>query len=203
MKLAKFSAKFVAKFRRSLEGNFRASFAGENRQKHFPPKLHRKFHHQTSLRGSGLRRALQKSCIQRVWESWQTTQIMQVQEKKWSSHLLEGLVCQHACSPQFVRTPTPRAGSNVGTLWKFSRKILKTRRAPDYSSNLCPPKIWSIWLFRVCFGPASFLFFLYERPKNTPWKKSYRPYFRQAQIRWVIWCSSKNRLSLSPSPPWG
>ena len=53
-KLAKFSAKLVANFRRSLEEDFRASFAGENRQKHFPPKLHRKFHHQTSLRGSGL-----------------------------------------------------------------------------------------------------------------------------------------------------
>ena len=54
----KFSAKLVANFRRSLEGDFRASFAGENRQKHFPPKLHRRFHHQTSLRGSGLWRAL-------------------------------------------------------------------------------------------------------------------------------------------------
>ena len=41
-----------------LEGDLRASFAGEKRQKHFPPKLHRKFHHQTSLRGSGLWRAL-------------------------------------------------------------------------------------------------------------------------------------------------
>ena len=59
VKLAKFSAKLVANFRRSLEGDFRASFAGENRQKHFPPKLHRKFHHQTSLRGSGLWRALE------------------------------------------------------------------------------------------------------------------------------------------------
>ena len=59
MKLEKFSAKLVANFRRSLEGDFRASFAWENRQKHFPPKLHRKFHHQTSLRGSGLWRALQ------------------------------------------------------------------------------------------------------------------------------------------------
>ena len=38
--------------------DFRASFAGENRQKHFPAKLHRKFHHQTSLRGSGLWQAL-------------------------------------------------------------------------------------------------------------------------------------------------
>ena len=50
----KFSAKLVANFRRSLEGDFRASFAGGNRQKNFPPKLHRKFHHQTSLQGSGL-----------------------------------------------------------------------------------------------------------------------------------------------------
>ena len=58
VKLAKFSAKLVANFRRSLEGVFWASFAGENRQKHFPPKLHRRFHHQTSLRGSGLWRAL-------------------------------------------------------------------------------------------------------------------------------------------------
>ena len=57
-KLAKFSAKLVANFRRSLEGDFRASFAGGNRQKHFPPKLFRKFHHQTSLRGSGLWQAL-------------------------------------------------------------------------------------------------------------------------------------------------
>ena len=33
------------------------------------------------------------------------------------------------------------------------------RRPPDYSSNLCLPKIWSIWLFLGgCFGPASFLF---------------------------------------------
>ena len=29
----------------------------------FPPKLHRKFHHQTSLRGSGLWRALQKKTL--------------------------------------------------------------------------------------------------------------------------------------------
>ena len=37
---------------------FSSFFCWENRQKHFPPKLHRKFHHQNSLRGSGLRRAL-------------------------------------------------------------------------------------------------------------------------------------------------
>ena len=59
MKLAKFSAKLVANFRGSLEGDSRAFFAWENRQKHFPPKLHREFHRQTSLRGSGLWRALE------------------------------------------------------------------------------------------------------------------------------------------------
>ena len=37
---------------------FWSLFCWGNRQKHFPPKLHRKFHHQTSLRGSGLWRAL-------------------------------------------------------------------------------------------------------------------------------------------------
>ena len=37
---------------------FSSFFCWENRQKHFPPKLHRKFHHQTSLRGSGLWRSL-------------------------------------------------------------------------------------------------------------------------------------------------
>ena len=30
---------------------FSSFFCWGNRQKHFPPKLHRKFHHQTSLRG--------------------------------------------------------------------------------------------------------------------------------------------------------
>ena len=66
MKLAKFSAKLVANFRRSLEGYFRASFAGKNRQKHFPPKLRREFHHETSLRGSGLWRALQNYVTKRT-----------------------------------------------------------------------------------------------------------------------------------------
>ena len=40
-------------------GRFSSFFCWEYRQKHIPPKLHRKFHHQTSLRGSGLRRALE------------------------------------------------------------------------------------------------------------------------------------------------
>ena len=51
-------AKFGRRFSSFLE-----SIAGENRQKRFPPKLHRKFHHQTSLRGSGLWWALQKGVV--------------------------------------------------------------------------------------------------------------------------------------------
>ena len=37
---------------------FSSFFCWGNRQKHFPPKLYRKFHHRTSLRGFGLWRAL-------------------------------------------------------------------------------------------------------------------------------------------------
>ena len=63
------------------------------------------------------------------------------------------------------------------------------RRAPDYSSHLCPPKMWSIWLFQLVF-----LGLLYKKKKGsrpkTPPKKSYRSYFRRAQIRWVVWRSS-------------
>ena len=67
----------------------------------------------------------------------------------------------------------------------------KNRRRPDYSSNLCPPKIWSIWLFwGFLLGPLPVLF-LVEKAQKHPLKKSYRSYFRRAQIRWVIWPSSK------------
>ena len=60
---------------------------------------------------------------------------------------------------------------------KFARyRIAFCRRASDYSSNLCPPKIWSIWLFRGCFGPFYTRKRTGSRPK-TPLKKSYRSYF--------------------------
>ena len=51
------AGELLAKFGRRFSSSF---CPGSNRQiqKHFPPKLHRKFHHQTSLRGSGLWRAL-------------------------------------------------------------------------------------------------------------------------------------------------
>ena len=80
----------------------------------------------------------------------------------------------------------------------LSRIMKKTRRAPDYSSNLCPPKIWSIWLFEGRSWACFLFFFLYKRPKNTP-KKSDRSYFRRAQIRWVIWRLFKN-AKVTPTP---
>ena len=51
---------------------FSSFFCRENRQKHFPPKLHRQFHHQTSLRGSGLWRALLRMCTRHWRRGWQT-----------------------------------------------------------------------------------------------------------------------------------
>ena len=67
----------------------------------------------------------------------------------------------------------------------------------DYSSNLCPPKIWSIWLFQGELLGLSFKKTTGRRPKSTPLEKSYRSYFRRAQIRWVIWRSS-TPLSYTP-----
>ena len=46
---------------------FSSFLCWENRQKHFPPKLHRKFHHETSLKGSGLWRALKTSPLRFGW----------------------------------------------------------------------------------------------------------------------------------------
>ena len=43
------------------------------------------------------------------------------------------------------------------------------RRRPDYSSNLCPPKIWSIWLFQGVFWDCSCSFSCRKGPK-TPLK---------------------------------
>ena len=64
------------------------------------------------------------------------------------------------------------------------------RRAPDYSSNLCPPKIYDLYDFLGgVLGP-----FTPEKEQEAgpkrPLKKSYRSYFRRAPIRWVIWRSS-------------
>ena len=48
---------------------------------------------------------------------------------------------------------------------------------------------------------ACFLFFfLYKRPQKHPPRKSYRSYFRRAQIRWVIWRSSILRYRVGVLP---
>ena len=67
--------------------------------------------------------------------------------------------------------------------------VTYARRQPDYSSNLCPPKTFAIWLFL-----GGVLGLLYKkttgrRPK-TPRKKSYSKCFRWTQIGRVIWRSS-------------
>ena len=65
-----------------------------------------------------------------------------------------------------------------------------TRRAPDYSSNLCPPKIWSIWLFQGVLLGLSYKKNNRKEAQTHPLEKSDRSYFRRAQIRWVVWRSS-------------
>ena len=91
-----------------------------------------------------------------------------------------------------------RPGGPGKTFWRLFRDVgprgprdsCICQRRPDYSSNLCPHKIWSIWLFLGgCFGAFSTRKRTGSRPK-TPLKKSYRSYFRRAQFRWVIWPSS-------------
>ena len=64
-----------------------------------------------------------------------------------------------------------------------------SRRPPDYSSNLCPPKTFAIWLFGGCFGHPSCCFSCIKGPKH-PLKKSYSKSFRRTQIIWAIWRSS-------------
>ena len=46
----------------------------------------------------------------------------------------------------------------------------KASRPPDYSSNVCPPKAFAIWLFEGCFGPPSSWFSYIQRPKTPPKK---------------------------------
>ena len=67
------------------------------------------------------------------------------------------------------------------------RGIGNARRAPDYSSNLCPPKTFAILPFRAGLGPPSCCFSYIKGPKH-PLKKSYSRRFGRTEIRWVIWC---------------
>ena len=75
----------------------------------------------------------------------------------------------------------------------FSWKTWNTTRPPDCSSNLCPPKIFAIWLFwgGGVLGLVPVVFLINRRPKTPP-EKSYSKCFRRTQSRWVIWWSSNN-----------
>ena len=75
----------------------------------------------------------------------------------------------------------------------------KSRRPPDYSSNLCPPETFAIWPFVGCFGPLSCCF-SYTKGPNDPLKKSYSKCLRRTQIRWVIWRASKIPILTPPHP---
>ena len=85
------------------------------------------------------------------------------------------------CTPLFLRPKSKPVGREKAICVAPIRVV--TKYPTDYSSNLCPPKIW-------CFGPASFLFLVQKAQKKTL-EKSYRSYFKRAQIRWVIWRSSR------------
>ena len=69
-----------------------------------------------------------------------------------------------------------------------------SRRPPDYSSKLCPPKTFAIWFFR---GVLDLVYKKNNRKEaqSTP-KKSYSKCFRRTQIRWVIWRSCIRRVCI-------
>ena len=71
------------------------------------------------------------------------------------------------------------------------------RRPPEYSSNLCPPKTFAIWLWGV-FWASFLLFFLIYKRSRAPLEESYSKCLRPTQIRWVIWRSST--YSHAPDP---
>ena len=48
--------------------------------------------------------------------------------------------------------------------------FIKTRRPPDYSSNLCPPKTFAIYAFLGGVFELPSCCFLLEKAQNTPQK---------------------------------
>ena len=94
------------------------------------------------------------------------------------------------CTPRLVcALLEPRYGKGMS-----AAKVI--RRQPDYSSNLCPPKTFAIWLFGECFGPPSCCFSYIKGWKHPPKKSS----LRRTHIRWEFWQSSSN--SQSPASHW-
>ena len=60
------------------------------------------------------------------------------------------------------------------------------RRPPDYSSNLCPPETFAIWLLGGVLGLLPVVSSDIKGPKQ-PLKKSYSKCRKRTLIRWAIW----------------
>ena len=63
-----------------------------------------------------------------------------------------------------------RTAANTTSLSPRRLSFDEGRRAPDYSSNLCPPRIWSIWLFQGVFLGLLHKKKKGSRPKTPPKK---------------------------------
>ena len=55
---------------------------------------------------------------------------------------------------------------------------------------ICARLKYDLYDFLGVFWACFLFFFLYKKALKHPLRKSYRSYFRRAQIRWVIWRSS-------------
>ena len=80
---------------------------------------------------------------------------------------------------------------NPGTIpWNFCLSVFSLLDERQITHLICARLKYDLYdFFRRCFGAFYTRERTGSRPK-TPLKKSYRSYFRRAQIRWVIWRSS-------------
>ena len=73
----------------------------------------------------------------------------------------------------------------------ISRNVLEKIDERQITHLICARLEYDLYdFFRGCFGAFYIRKTTGSRPK-TPLKKSYRSYFRRAQIRWIIWRSLK------------
>ena len=110
---------------------FSSFFCRENRQKHFPPKFHREFHHQTSLRGSGLWRALHFGSFVEVVSLGKLTKIQILHEPR------VGYTPRGSCKNTLLRRVHRRFSNSK----YFLEGALDAQIAGDFKSN--PLAIWN------------------------------------------------------------
>ena len=81
------------------------------------------------------------------WRSWRCGQA--VQQCAWHRVVSKELHWQHEEEEPVENSVHQRYHLTSSLLSPVQEKenINSVRRRPDYSSNLCPPKIWSIWHF--------------------------------------------------------